>query len=767
MRLVQYLPHNAFIAISKGSSLPANLDDLKVNFFAEYTPNMKISRHLNAELRLRSTESKTSLIKDERAKEREEEKLYTAVAIMIVPETTTTIQEVDVIRQSILKASAALKVGQSCRLVTVSSKKMMLPAHDCSFDREYINMIAQHPLVHYIDTQSLKFNKDNKFSRGIIQSNKVGNTPFSNINTKDLIVAVGDSGLDVHNCFFYDSSNPVPFCNSDENPSSNHRKISGYNTFMDGEDDAHGHGTHVVGSIVGQFVDSSSSFSEFNGMSQLGKIAFFDIGCSQTGGCRCDSDPTCPCSQMNNGTCPANTGLFMPVDLNAGYFPWTYKQGARIHSNSIGDKIGKGYDITSVEIDTFQYEHDDFLVTWSAGNSGRNVGFSTLTGGMKMVKNSLVVGASVAPQESFEFGMQSYNNYTQAAKSLGASLYKQYKCGCSTCDPEACQLAEMLADESSCCHLYQDCSRDIIIPPNPFSKAVKSCCKQCALQWMKDAQDYFSFGDIADFSSIGPTLDGRIKPDIVAPGLYIYSAKSHGTPTDYTKCDNYKNDFKSNVQAMAGTSMATPTLAGTVGLIRSYLTTTAGISAPSGSLIRALAISSARFLKGLRIQDGPLSQFPLKQQTIYQGYGLVNLENVLPHDDSEVSLIFKTLDMNDQSVEIDFEKSEEGGDLVITIAWTDKPGSPAASMAIVNDFDLQVTDPSGNVLLGNVFDSSMTVDRINNNERVHIQNAASGSYKVKIVPYRIVTDTARLSYVISGDHLSSSSEEMHSIPVNN
>jgi hypothetical protein len=53
---------------------------------------------------------------------------------------------------------------------------------------------------------------------------------------------------------------------------------------------------------------------------------------------------------------------------------------------------------------------------------------------------------------------------------------------------------------------------------------------------------------VAFFSSIGPTYDNRIKPDVVAPGFYTISAKAAASTTAET-CD---------VVSMAGTSMATP-----------------------------------------------------------------------------------------------------------------------------------------------------------------------------------------------------------------
>jgi len=61
-------------------------------------------------------------------------------------------------------------------------------------------------------------------------------------------------------------------------------------------------------------------------------------------------------------------------------------------------------------------------------------------------------------------------------------------------------------------------------------------------------------GDIASFSSIGPTRDGRIKPDVVAPGEFIASARSSDVPKSPSDPDNYH-------RILAGTSMATPHVA--------------------------------------------------------------------------------------------------------------------------------------------------------------------------------------------------------------
>lgn len=57
-------------------------------------------------------------------------------------------------------------------------------------------------------------------------------------------------------------------------------------------------------------------------------------------------------------------------------------------------------------------------------------------------------------------------------------------------------------------------------------------------------------GNLARFSSVGPTADGRIKPDLVAPGVRIWSA-----------------DARSSYSYKEGTSFSTPLMAGAVALL--------------------------------------------------------------------------------------------------------------------------------------------------------------------------------------------------------
>ena len=89
------------------------------------------------------------------------------------------------------------------------------------------------------------------------------------------------------------------------------------------------------------------------------------------------------------------------------------------------------------------------------------------------------------------------------------------------------------------------------------------------------------------WSSRGPTDDGRITPDIVAPGDYIRSCRAQ----EATEAPNNINDPW--YVEYSGTSMATPAAAGASALVREYLMEIAERPAPQGALVKALLILGA------------------------------------------------------------------------------------------------------------------------------------------------------------------------------
>jgi hypothetical protein len=85
------------------------------------------------------------------------------------------------------------------------------------------------------------------------------------------------------------------------------------------------------------------------------------------------------------------------------------------------------------------------------------------------------------------------------------------------------------------------------------------------------AQNWLKVGEISGFSSRGPTPDGRMKPDIGAPGQMVASAV-HNRQFAPWMAENtlYQSQFNSETQywtMFSGTSMAAPHAAGIVALM--------------------------------------------------------------------------------------------------------------------------------------------------------------------------------------------------------
>jgi len=115
---------------------------------------------------------------------------------------------------------------------------------------------------------------------------------------------------------------------------------------------------------------------------------------------------------------------------------------------------------------------------------------------------------------------------------------------------------------------YRVDSQDTIGIPGTASDVVTVGSYITKTSWVgMDGNTYdgtdIPLGRISSFSSLGPTRDGRIKPDIVAPGEVIVSARSSAVPQTPSDPDRYH-------RALAGTSMATPHVAGTIALMLQY-----------------------------------------------------------------------------------------------------------------------------------------------------------------------------------------------------
>ncbi|EJK48925.1 hypothetical protein THAOC_32238, partial [Thalassiosira oceanica] len=254
---------------------------------------------------------------------------------------------------------------------------------------------------------------------------------------------------------------------------------------------------------------------------------------------------------------------------------------------------------------------------------------------------------------------------------------------------------------------------------------------------------------LADYSSRGPTLDGRVKPDLVAPGHFMLAPMAR--PDEAGECDggaqpSVQAGFSGGdgVKYTTGTSMAAPALAGSAAILRQYFEEgyckadgdccgTRGCGAAinaSGSLLKAALMNGAQPLTG-GVQFVPsgdvLQDQPLSEYDSNQGFGRVNLvKSVSLKNRNKIS----TLAINDKWLQngkrdvyrVIIDKSDGcDEDLRATLAWYDPPGPVGCTKCLVNDLDLWIKDgltmvhPNGR----NFPDTTNNVERIRTQPEVN------------------------------------------------
>lgn len=234
---------------------------------------------------------------------------------------------------------------------------------------------------------------------------------------------------------------------------------------------------------------------------------------------------------------------------------------------------------------------------------------------------------------------------------------------------------------------------------------------------------------VANYSSRGPTVDRRVKPDLMAPGTSTVSAGGNGLHTD----------LGCATRSLSGTSMACPTAAGGAALLRQYF---ADGFYPTGRKNSA----DARELTGPEVKAVLLNgTLPLPQGGSFGGgdfgWGRVFLDsNLFFEGDSRELQLFSlanaegltTGDQRPYTVTV-----PAGQELRVTLVWSDPEGTLGSAKTLVNDLDLVVSDGvrsyRGNVL-GTSGESAEggDPDSVNNVEQVRLLSPAAGTYTVTV-----------------------------------
>ena len=222
------------------------------------------------------------------------------------------------------------------------------------------------------------------------------------------------------------------------------------------------------------------------------------------------------------------------------------------------------------------------------------------------------------------------------------------------------------------------------------------------------------------WSSRGPTDDGRIKPDLVAPGDYVRSCKAQEASS---AGGSWSNTW---YMEYSGTSMATPAAAGSSALVREYLTEVIGRQAPQGSLVKALLILGA---KDMGARDIPNDD---------EGWGRIDLvQSLIPEGEVGIFVDDRSRIRSGEVVEYTFDVNSPGNEFKAVLTWSDYPGSSSSTIQLRNDLDLEVISPDGTTYKGNVFTNGRSTqggskDSVNNVEVVALDSTSQGIWTIRV-----------------------------------
>lgn len=281
---------------------------------------------------------------------------------------------------------------------------------------------------------------------------------------------------------------------------------------------------------------------------------------------------------------------------------------------------------------------------------------------------------------------------------------------------------------------------------------------------------------LASFSGVGPTDDGRIKPDLVAVGTTNFGIRQAFGLTSganaYLTAPNAAANNSYNLQAI-GTSFAAPAVTGALGLVqqrRAQLYPSLPDSqAWRGSTLKGIAINTCDDVGA----EGPDYE---------KGYGVENARRSVLAVDADHILgrgsLIKEFSLAPMALVSWVVTSDGTEPLAITVPWSDPPGPAITDIAsadmtnpmLVNNIDLKVENlQTGVIYYPWILNPDLTtksaatralpatrgIDNRNNVEKVSIAAPPPGRYRVTVMhsgglPGNPAPGTQVVSVVVSG-----------------
>jgi hypothetical protein len=405
-------------------------------------------------------------------------------------------------------------------------------------------------------------------------------------------------------------------------------------------------------------------------------------------------------------------------------------KGRTLHgANMLSTKPGEGYDGSGIAIsigDDGSVNHLDFLgrlhdhTTYNFGNHGdMTAGLAIGSGNINPMGAGMATGA-----ELHLFGIDNFNHLLNAQQnfeqygtvitstSYGEGCGGEYTASAQELDQQVVDTEELLhffsagnSSNLSCSPTYQNIQH----PDGYFYGNITG--------GRKAAKNVLAIGnlnyndELRTSSSRGPTVDGRIKPDLCTQGQ-----------------GNLATDSNNDYRWGGGTSAASPVAAGASAMLYQAYKAHHQNELPSSSLIKAVLLNTATDLG----RPGPDYDY---------GWGRMNVDKALEviENQQHLSGAVSQASMHNFDISVPANTSE----LKVMVYWLDAAGSPLASKALVNDLDMEIEASNGTIyrpwmLNTEAHIDSLTAparrgeDHVNNMEQVSILNPNAGTYTVKI-----------------------------------
>ena len=375
--------------------------------------------------------------------------------------------------------------------------------------------------------------------------------------------------------------------------------------------------------------------------------------------------------ENNYGYSDDYTLMGIPDDLRY-MFDDAADNGSHIHTNSWGSSVAGQYTTSSMQTDYSARNHSGMLILFAAGNSGTD-------GDSNGEIDDDSMGSPATSKNVLTVGASENDRGTQISSQWGSWWPGDY-------------------------------------PTNPINS---------------DKIANNSEG-MAAFSSRGPVDDGRLKPDVSAPGTFILSAKSRSTTST-----GWMAHTNSDYTYMGGTSMATPITAGASALLYQHLMDNLNHTNPTSALVKGIIAVSAHDMTGQygSSTNGAGETAPNN----HEGWGLLDLDRAV-----NTSWVDNESVNTGDSRSWKFTVPSGAPDLKVMVSWTDPPSTPSASTNLVNDIDFAVKDPSGNwVEYGNNLDNLIGTT---------ISSPAAGQWEIHVNGTNIPTGPQHFSMVIDAPY---------------